>query len=415
MRLAVFTNKFPHKVSTFFSRDMRVLIDAGFDIDIFPFYPCDADLWRYVPSIIDEKILPRTKIHHISIAESLSLPKEAPLKKISRFLKDTAAIGTSAVKFGIIPVSKSMYVCLKAWAWALRDQRQYDHVLAYWGNYAATCAYIFNHLLESPIPFSMFLHAGVDLYADQVYLREKLIYADNIIVVCDFNRRFLQTEFADIYPIISEKIHLYHLGLDLSIFSYQPNHRPMSKILAVGALEKYKGYEFLLSAVQELRRRGIYCEVELVGDGKEAERLKRLAEQLSISENVQFTGWLSPKAVRAEMQNATVLAHPSNGLGDAVPTVIKECMAVGTPVVASNTAGIPELLNYGKCGILVPPRNVLALADALEKLLTNEQLRLSYAEKARIFAELKFDLWQNGKELANLIMLTDRSRSLSLA
>jgi len=248
----------------------------------------------------------------------------------------------------------------------------------------------------------------VDLYADQVYLREKLIYADNIIVVCDFNRRFLQTEFADIYPIISEKIHLYHLGLDLSTFSYQPNHRPMSKILGVGALEKYKGYEFLLSAVQELRRRGIYCEVQLVGDGKEAECLKRLAKQLSISENVQFTGWLPPKAVRAEMQKATILVHPSNGLGDAVPTVIKECMALGTPVIASNTAGIPELLDDGRCGMLVPPANSIALANAIETLLENKDLRRCYADNARSYAEKQFDVSRNSQKLARLLSSTER-------
>ena len=80
-------------------------------------------------------------------------------------------------------------------------------------------------------------------------------------------------------------------------------------------------------------------------------------------------GWLRPADVKAEMEGATVFVHPSNGLGDAVPTVIKEAMALGVPVVASNTAGIPELLDGGKCGILVPPRNVIALADAVQKLV----------------------------------------------
>ena len=140
----------------------------------------------------------------------------------------------------------------------------------------------------------MFLHAGLDLYADQVYLREKLLYSDNIIVVCDFNRQFIQERYADIYPLISGKIHLYHLGLDLSTFPYQPNHRPASKILAVGSLEKYKGYEYLLRAAFELSRRGVYFELEFVGDGKEAEFLKLLAKQLSISDRVRFTGWLRP-------------------------------------------------------------------------------------------------------------------------
>src|SRR5437660_1770577 len=69
MRLAVFTNKFPHRISTFFARDMRALIDAGIELDIFPFYPLEPDLWRYVPDILNEKVLPRTRIHHIDLNE----------------------------------------------------------------------------------------------------------------------------------------------------------------------------------------------------------------------------------------------------------------------------------------------------------------------------------------------------------
>jgi len=408
MRVAVFTNKFPHKISTFFARDMRVLMEAGFDIDIFPFYPCDPDQWRYVPAILDENVLPRSKVRHISIAQSLRFTTRSPFRKLSRFVRDTAAISTSALKFGIVPLSKSIYVYPKAWAWALRNQTSYDHILAYWGNYAATCAYIFHRLMDHPIPFSMFLHAGLDLYADQVYLREKLLYADNIIVVCEFNRRFIERLYGDIYPLIKKKIHLYHLGLDLSAFPYRSGQRPTSKIVAVGALEKYKGYEYLLRAASELSQRGISYELEFVGDGKEAQSLKRLAKELSITERVRFTGWLQPTEVREAMENATIFAHPSDGLGDAVPTVIKEAMALGTPVVASDTAGIPELLDGGRCGVLVPPRAVTALANALQKLLTNERLRRCYADKARKYAETKFDLWQNGKHLASLLTSSRR-------
>ena len=411
MRLAVFTNKFPHKVSTFFARDMRVLIDAGFDIEIFPFYPCDADLWRYVPAILDENILPRTKIHHISIAESFYLPIQIPWRKVTTFVKDTVAISAAALSYGVTPLFKSIYVYPKAWAWALRNKSEYDHILAYWGNYAATCAYLFHRLLDRPIPFSMFLHAGIDLYSDQVYLRQKLIYADNIVVVCDFNRQFIQQRYSDIYPIISRKIYEYHLGLDLAAFPYYPNQRPPKKILAAGALEQYKGYEYLLRALHELRRRGIDYELELVGDGKEADSLKSLSNKLSISDRVRFTGWLLPSELRAEMATATLFVHPSNGLGDAVPTVIKESMALGTPVIASNTAGIPELLDMGRCGLLVAPRDVIALADAIQKLLTDEPLRRYYAERARKYAEAKFDLRRNGAALATLFKFSKRVRA----
>ena len=307
-----------------------------------------------------------------------------------------------------MPFAKSLYVIPKAWAWARLYSNTYDHILAYWGNYAATCAYLFHRLTDRQLPFSMFLHAGIDLYTDQVYLRQKLLYADNIIVVCDFNRRFIQDLYPDLYPLISHKIRTYNLGLDLSGFPYHPTGRPAQKILAVGALHKYKGFEYLLRAAQELTGRGIDYELELIGDGIEADSLKRLAKELLISERVRFTGWCRPDEVRAAMEQATVLVHPSKGLGDAVPTVIKECMALGTPVVASDIAGIPELLDRGRCGMLVPPGNIQELANAIEALLINEVLRRRYAGAARRYAEEKFDLWRNGQDLANLLGSTKR-------
>ena len=100
--------------------------------------------------------------------------------------------------------------------------------------------------------------------------------------------------------------------------------------------------------------------------------------------------------------------HPSSDLGDAVPTVVKESMALGTAVVASDVAGIPELLDNGRCGILVPPKNVKLLVAAIESLLCNNLLRQDYSYKARKYAEQKFDLWRNGKNLAEQLRSTRR-------
>jgi len=307
-----------------------------------------------------------------------------------------------------MPLAKSLYVFPKAWAWSRIHDGGYDHVLAYWGNYSATCAYVFHRLMEKPVPFSMFLHAGIDLYEDQVYLPEKLLYADNIIVVCDFNRRFLERLYPTVYPSIAGKIFEHHLGLDFEEFPYQPAGRQPRRILAVGTFAKYKGFEYLVRAVAELSRRGVDFELELVGDGKEGNALRALASELSISEKVRFPGWLHPTEVRSAMGQATMLVHPSNGIGDAVPTVIKEAIALGAPVVASNVAGTPELLDGGKCGILVPPANPIALADAMQVLLESDHLRRSYAEAARKYAEGKFDLWRNGRKLAEVLNSTKR-------
>jgi hypothetical protein len=107
------------------------------------------------------------------------------------------------------------------------------------------------------------------------------------------------------------------------------------------------------------------------------------------------------------MSEATVLVHPSNGLGDGLPNVVREAMAVGTPVIASEIAGIPDALSDG-CGVLVPPRDAEALATAIADVLNNAPHRLEMARRSRARVEERYDLWRNGSRLASLLNATRR-------
>ncbi len=118
MRLAVFTNKYPSHVNTFFARDIRVLLEAKIEIDIFSFYPLDSRLWQYVPEILNEQIFPRKNAHHISLVQCVKFAKPYSLMEIYKYLHDTSAITISSAKYGIRPVAKSAYTFVKAWAWA---------------------------------------------------------------------------------------------------------------------------------------------------------------------------------------------------------------------------------------------------------------------------------------------------------
>ena len=406
MRLAVFTSQFPNRVSTFFARDIRGLLEAGLEIDIFPIYPLDPTLWQYVPDVLSKDVFPRKRVHHLGLGQAMRPIR--PRSGLSRFLRDAPAICSSAVKFGIGPLIKSMYVLPKAWAWAEQCPVEYDHVLSYWGNYAATCAYAYHRLAAKSVPFSILLHAGTDLYRDQVYLRQKLLYADNIFIVCDFNKQFIHDLYPDVFKRLSHKICLHHLGLDLADFAFSLDKRSARTVVAVGSHEKRKGFDYLLRAAHQLVAQGIDIEIDMVGKGNETRALEKLAAELGISTKVKFWGWLRPDKVKSVIKQATVLVHPSSGLGDAVPTVIKEAMAVGTPVVASNVAGIPELLDDGRCGILVPPQDAQALAKGIEKMLGDDLLRKQYAESARKHIEKSFNLWENTSRLAKHLQSTTR-------
>ena len=408
MRLAVFTNQFPALVSTFFARDMRGLIEAGIDIDVFPIYPLKPELWNYVPTILNERYLPRQKVHHLSVARGLRDARPWPFSQFASFLRDATIIGYSAAKFGIQPLAKTTYALLEAWIWAHEHHSNHDHILAYWGNYSATSAYMYHRLTAPYIPFSVFLHAGLDLYLNPLDLQQKLLYADNIITCSDFNISYMQNRFPVFFDLIREKIYVHQHGLDFEDFSYEPDRQSANRVIAVGRLEHQKGFDYLLRATNELKNRGIDIEIEFIGDGQQAHALQALVNMLGIVDRVKFRGWLSFDEVQKAMRQATILVHPSPDLGDGIPNVIKEAMAIGTPVVASDVAGIPEVLEHGRCGILVPPKDVPRLAEAIESLLANETKRRQLADAARHTAEKKFDLWRNGAALADLLRSTTR-------
>src|SRR2546423_8089374 len=71
VKLAVFTSKYPARVATFFERDMRSLIEAGVELDVFPIYPLDRRMWRYAQPLLDAHVLPRERGHPLGFASSL--------------------------------------------------------------------------------------------------------------------------------------------------------------------------------------------------------------------------------------------------------------------------------------------------------------------------------------------------------
>lgn len=414
MRLAMFTNKFPVKGDTFFARDLRSLMEAGITVDVFPLHPIDKTAWQWVPEILDENHFHRDQVRETHPADFFSVPWRSAHGGVLRFARDAAGVTASALSFGIGSTTKSAYALAVAWAWADRFGGSYDHIMSYWGNFAATCAHVAHRLSGREIPISMLLHAGTDLYRNQVFMEKKLLYADNIFVVCEFNKEFLRHRFPAVYPAIEKKIRLHHLGLDFREMTFEEKGRKEGTILCVGRFDKLKGFDYVLRAVKALESKGIFADVELIGDGDEDVALRSLAAESGMADRVKFLGWRPFTEVQAAMKRATALVHASADIGDAVPTVIKEAAALGTPVVGTSVAGIPELLDYGACGLLVPPRDVSALAGAIEKFLREPLMRSYYAARARAYAERKFDLWTNGRLLAEQLSSTVRRTNGSL-
>ncbi|HET7604114.1 MAG TPA: glycosyltransferase [Gemmatimonadales bacterium] len=403
MRLAVFTNQFPGRLNTFFARDLRALIESGIELEVFAFYPLRAEYWSAVPALLDTTVLPRHKVHHISPAALLQAGSPWPPRLALSFLRSASPLLGASVRQSRTLGLKAAYV--SAWAWACVKRfgaERFDHVLAYWGNHAASAAYLFHQHTQPAVPFSMLVHARMDLYHQPAYLDAKLAYADNIFIVCEYNRGYLREHFPAVYPQIASRIQVHHLGLPLEQIPVTLDDRPPDRLLAVGHLEPLKGFAVLLRALAVLRDRGLTPTLEIVGGGPDEASLRALAHECQVAGQVTLLGWLSAEQVMARMQGATMLVHPSIA-PDAMPTVVKEALACGTPVVASDLAGIPEMLDGGRCGVLVPPGDVTALADSVERLLREPATRRALGAAGRAHMEAHFDLWENGRRLAHVL------------
>ena len=275
--------------------------------------------------------------------------------------------------------------------------------MAYWGNYTGTLAYLVHRISKLKVSSSIFLHAGTDLYRDQIFLKEKLLYADLIFTECDFNIRYIEKMYTELNK--SPKLLIHYNGIDIENFRFNLE-RESSKILAVGGLVKYKGFDLLLNALSILINKGMNIQFELVGEGSEKENLIKLSKSLNMEKYFILTKWLPFEEVKKKMSKCTIFIHPSAGDGDCTPNVLKESMATGSPVIASDITGIPEVLEFGESGKLVPTKNVGELSDSIEKLLLDDDVRRRYSISGRKWIEKTFDMWKNGKKMARAIKNT---------
>ena len=167
-------------------------------------------------------------------------------------------------------------------------------------------------------------------------------------------------------------------------------------ILAVARLIEKKGIGDLIHACHILQERNLTFGVEIIGKGPLQETLETQVRELGLQEKVKFLGPLPQESVRQAYERATVFALPcviaTGGDRDGIPTVLLEAMACGLPVVSTNVSGIPELVESGRDGLLIHPRNPHALADALEYLLLNGDLRKTLGAAASTKVRERFSV-----------------------
>jgi len=157
-------------------------------------------------------------------------------------------------------------------------------------------------------------------------------------------------------------------------------------ILFIGRLVYYKGIEYLIAAMSRLKAR-----LWIIGTGPLESKLKRLAVQLNLQSEVRFLGNMSDDDVPAYYHACDVFVLPSVANSEMFGIVQLEAMACRKPVVATTLpTGVSWVNQHGVTGLLVPPKDPQALADALNKLLASGPLRAAMGEAGHARVETQF-------------------------
>jgi glycosyltransferase involved in cell wall biosynthesis len=269
------------------------------------------------------------------------------------------------------------------------------HVHAGFVHMPGSLAYIVSLLTGRP--YSLGTHAR-DLYHSPPALLRKKLAAARVVFTCTrYNVAHLQRLSAGAGAFRVR--HVYH-GTTLERFTFGPCGRiEPPVVLAVARLVEKKGLDDLIEAAALLRDRGVRFSCHIVGHGELGPSLTQLIERLDLHRLVTLEGAADQEDVIGWYRRATVLALPSrvarDGDRDGIPNVLIEAAACGLPIISTPVSGIPELVEDGQSGLLVPPRQPVALADAIHVMLRSADLRERVRTNARARVEAAFDVRRN--------------------
>lgn len=195
-----------------------------------------------------------------------------------------------------------------------------------------------------------------------------------------------------------EKIEILRSGVDLSMFSYrEPRelHSPV-RLVTIGRLAPNKGVEYALEAVYKLLGAGHSVEYRIVGDGPSRQSLTSCVARLGLDASVKFYGAVTADRVAEILGDADVLIAPSttgpHGEQEGLPNSLKEAMACGVLAIGTSIGGIPELINHGINGFLVPEKSAASIVECVTTVIEKQDEMPRIASNARQSIEEHFDL-----------------------
>ncbi|WP_427162006.1 glycosyltransferase family 4 protein [Aliinostoc sp. HNIBRCY26] len=385
MRIAYLTGEYPRATDTFIQREVATLRELGVDIHTFSVRRTGDEhivgLEQQAERNNTFYILPVNPISLLSTHSQLLFSSPMRYFQALRLAWKTRQHGLRGTVY-------QLFYFLEAGILAEQiRQRQLIHLHNHFGDSSCTVSMLAAAL--GGFTYSFTMHGPYIFFEPHRWrIDEKINRALFVACISHYCRSqgmiFASTEQW-------QRMHIIHCGVDSGLFEIVTHQESSQRLLYVGRLAVVKGLPILLESVAILKRSHPKILLTVVGDGPDRAQLAQMVKQLELDGNVKFVGYQSQTEVRQHMQQTDIFVMSS--FAEGVPVVLMEAMAAGVPVVATQIAGVSELVENGVSGYLVPPGDTASLADRIEKLLNDVQLRIVFGKAGRAKVEKEFNIY----------------------
>lgn len=388
--IAYLFERFPSFGQTFCYREVAELERQGTVVQVFSIRrPVNEPVQDWDQSLVD-------RVHYLPEEKELVAEVNRILKSDAVSDRVRAAVKDWGRQSDFLRLYQAVYVGVRLQKNALR------HIHAHFAGMATRTAYWINHFFG--LTYSFTAHAN-DIFAPRdfaISLAKLIERAAAVVTVSDYAVRLLQERF----PESSGRIRRVYNGVDLSRFTPTDFAGTPPQIVSIGRLIEKKGFNDLIAACALLRSRRKMFRCAIVGEGPLEGSLRAQIGQSSLNDCVALTGPQTQTEIAARLAHAAIFALPctreADGGMDNLPTVIMEAMAAGLPVISTPLAGVPEMVEDGVNGVLVPDRDPSALAVAVERLLDNPGQAREFGEHGRQLARDKFSIEESARQLREM-------------